>query len=83
MIYFPLTAHSTRTFLITHSTSAFSIAVGLSLSYLLHTPAAFDFLGMPGAVPRTDKYLLDLKLISSHSSEGFTLQKYMAKKRDH
>lgn len=67
--------------LIAHSTSAFSIAFGLFLSYLLHTRPAFDFLGMPGAVPHTDKYLLDLKLIFSHSREGFTLKKIYDKEK--
>lgn len=57
----------------------FFVAVELILSYLLHTQAAFYFLIMLGAVPGTDKYLLDLKLIFSHSVE-FTLQKYMTKK---
>lgn len=43
------------------------------LSYLLHVQAAFYFLGMPEAVPCTDKCLLDLKLIFPHSIEGFAL----------
>ena len=40
------------------------IAVGFILSYLHHTQTAFYFLATLGALPGTDKYLLDLKLIS-------------------